>query len=50
MQVRGGDDVGIGASVDGAIVVVVLGKSDPLDSGELLPGNERWSFSSPKQG
>jgi hypothetical protein len=36
MQVRGEGGVGVGASIDGAIVVVVLGKHDPLGSGELL--------------
>jgi hypothetical protein len=36
MQVHGEGGVGVGASIDGAIVVVVLGKHDPLGSGELL--------------
>jgi hypothetical protein len=30
MQVRGEDGVGVGASVDGAIIIIVLGKRDPL--------------------
>jgi hypothetical protein len=36
MQVRGEGNIGVGASVDGAIVVVILGKRNPLGSGELL--------------
>jgi hypothetical protein len=36
VQVRGEGGVGVGAGVDGAIVVVVLGNRDPLGSGELL--------------
>jgi hypothetical protein len=36
MQVRGEGGVGVGAGVDGAIVVIVLGKRDPLGSSELL--------------
>jgi hypothetical protein len=36
VQVRGEGGVGVGAGVDGAIVVVVLGDRDPLGSGELL--------------
>jgi hypothetical protein len=35
VQVRGKGSVGVGAGVDGAIVVV-LGDRDPLGSGELL--------------
>jgi hypothetical protein len=34
--VRGEGDVKVGAGADGAIVVIVLGDRDPLDSGELL--------------
>jgi hypothetical protein len=34
MQVRDEGGVGVGASVNGAIII--LGKRDPLDSGELL--------------
>jgi hypothetical protein len=36
MQVRGEGGVGVGADVDGAIIVVILEKRDPLCSGELL--------------
>jgi hypothetical protein len=36
MQVRGEGGVGVGASVDGAIVIVVLGKRDPLGCGKLM--------------
>jgi hypothetical protein len=36
VQVRGEGGVGVGADVDRAIVVVVLGDRDPLGSGELL--------------
>jgi hypothetical protein len=36
VQVHGEGGGGVGASVDGAIVVVVLGDRDPLGSGELL--------------
>jgi hypothetical protein len=36
MQARGEGNIGVGASVDGAIVVVILGKRNPLGSGELL--------------
>jgi hypothetical protein len=36
VQVRGEGSVGVGADIDGAIVVVVLGNRDPLGSGELL--------------
>jgi hypothetical protein len=36
VQVRGEGGVGVGAGVDGAIIVVVLGDRDPLGSGELL--------------
>jgi hypothetical protein len=36
VQVRGEGGVGVGASVDGAIVVIVRGNRDPLGSGELL--------------
>jgi hypothetical protein len=33
--VRGEDGVRVGGSVDGAIIVIVLGDRDPLGSGEL---------------
>jgi hypothetical protein len=36
VQVCGEDDVGVGADIDGAIVVVVLGDHDPLESDKLL--------------
>jgi hypothetical protein len=36
MQVHGEGGVGVGADVDGTIVVVVLGKRVPLGSGKLL--------------
>jgi hypothetical protein len=36
VQVRGEGGVGVGAGVDGAIVIIVLGNRDPLGSGELL--------------
>jgi hypothetical protein len=36
VQVRGEGGVWVGAGVDGAIVVVVLGNYDPLGSGEQL--------------
>jgi hypothetical protein len=36
MQVRGEGSVGVGAGVDGAIVVVVLRKRHPLGNSELL--------------
>jgi hypothetical protein len=36
MQVHGEGSVGVGANVGGAIVAIVLGDHDPLDSGELL--------------
>jgi hypothetical protein len=36
MQVRGEGSVGVGAGVDGAIVVVVLGERHPLGNSELL--------------
>jgi hypothetical protein len=36
VQVRGEGGVGVGASVDRAIIVVVLWDCDPLGSGELL--------------
>jgi hypothetical protein len=36
VQVRGKGGVRVGAGVDGAIVIVVLGDRDPLGSGELL--------------
>jgi hypothetical protein len=36
MQVRVEGDVRVGAGIDGAIVVVVLRKRDPMVSGELL--------------
>jgi hypothetical protein len=36
VQVRGEGGIGVGAGIDGAIVVVVLGNRDPLGSGELL--------------
>jgi hypothetical protein len=34
--VHGEGGVGVGAGVDGAIVVIILGKRNPLGSGELL--------------
>jgi hypothetical protein len=36
MQVRDEGGVGVGAGVDGAIVIVILGDHNPLGSGELL--------------
>jgi hypothetical protein len=36
VQVRSEGDVGVRASVDGAIIVIVLGDHDPLGSGGLL--------------
>jgi hypothetical protein len=36
MQVRGEGSVGVGADINGAIIVVILGNRDPLGSGELL--------------
>jgi hypothetical protein len=36
VQVSNKDDVGVGASIDGSIVVIVLGDNYPLDSGEML--------------
>jgi hypothetical protein len=36
VQVRGEGSVGVGADIDGAIIVVVLGNRDLLGSGELL--------------
>jgi hypothetical protein len=36
VQVCGEGGVGVGADIDGAIVIVVLGDCDPLGSGELL--------------
>jgi hypothetical protein len=36
MQVRGEGGIGVGADVDGAIIVIILGKRDPLGSGGLL--------------
>jgi hypothetical protein len=36
MQVRSEGGVGVGADVDGAVVVVILGKHKPLGNGELL--------------
>jgi hypothetical protein len=36
VQVRGEGDVGVGASVDEAIVVIIQGDHDPLGSSELL--------------
>jgi hypothetical protein len=35
MQVHGEGGVGIGADVDGAIIVVILGDRDPLGNNEL---------------
>jgi hypothetical protein len=40
VQVRSEGGVGVGAGVDGAIVVVVLGDRDPLGSGLLLVDGE----------
>jgi hypothetical protein len=34
--VRGEGGVGVGAGVDGAIIIIILGKRDPLSSDELL--------------
>jgi hypothetical protein len=34
--VRGEGSVGVGAGVDGAIIIIILGDRDPLGSGELL--------------
>jgi hypothetical protein len=34
--VRGEGGVGVGAGGDGAIIIIILGKRDPLGSGELL--------------
>jgi hypothetical protein len=36
VQVRGEGSVRVGADINGAIVVVILGNRDPLGSGELL--------------
>jgi hypothetical protein len=36
MQVSGEGGIGVGVSVDGAIIIIVLGKRDPLGSDELL--------------
>jgi hypothetical protein len=36
VQVRGEGSVGVGADINGAIVVVALGNRDPLGSSELL--------------
>jgi hypothetical protein len=36
VQVSGEGSIGVGADIDGAIVVVILGNRDPLGSGELL--------------
>jgi hypothetical protein len=36
VQVRGKGGIGVGADVDGAIIIVALGDIDPLGSGELL--------------
>jgi hypothetical protein len=36
VQVRGEGSVGVGADIDGTIIVVVLGNRDLLGSGELL--------------
>jgi hypothetical protein len=36
MQLRGEGGIGVGAGVDGAIIVVILRDRDPLGSGELL--------------
>jgi hypothetical protein len=36
MQVHGEGGVGVGAGVDGVIIIVVLRKRNPLGSGELL--------------
>jgi hypothetical protein len=36
VQVHGEGGIGVGADVDGAIIIVVLGNRDPLGSGELL--------------
>jgi hypothetical protein len=36
MQIRGECGVGVGANINGAIVVIILGKRDPLGNGKLL--------------
>jgi hypothetical protein len=36
MHVHGHDDIGVGASIDRAIVIIVLGDKDPTGSRELL--------------
>jgi hypothetical protein len=36
VQVRGEGGVGVGAGVDEAIIIIVVGDHDPLDNGELL--------------
>jgi hypothetical protein len=36
MQVHNKGGVGVGAGVDGAVIIIVLGKHDPLGSSELL--------------
>jgi hypothetical protein len=47
MQVSGEGNIAVGAGVDGAIFIVVLGDCDLLGSGKLLDG--RWSSPSPKR-
>jgi hypothetical protein len=36
MQVRGEGGIRVGADVNGAIIIIILGDRDPLGSGELL--------------
>jgi hypothetical protein len=36
VQVHGEDGIRVGADVNGAIVIIILGDRDPLGSGELL--------------
>jgi hypothetical protein len=36
MQLCGEGGIRVGAGVDGAIVIIILGKRDPLGNGELL--------------
>jgi hypothetical protein len=36
VQVQGEGGIGVGASIDGVIFVIILGDRDPLGSGELL--------------
>jgi hypothetical protein len=36
VQVRGEGGIRVGAGIDGAVVIIILGDSDPLDSSKLL--------------